>query len=81
MRKPYEIRKYILRLDQNMMKWGNMIGKVMKSMEHGVYRDAESAINSLFKVTELAQNTQNGQRKKRAQNQQTIENTGFSARI
>lgn len=37
---------------------GSMIGKVLKNIDKGVYRDAESAINSLFKITELTQSTQ-----------------------
>lgn len=38
---------------------GNMICKVMKSIDKGEFLGSESAIDSVFRLTELAQNTQN----------------------
>ena len=38
---------------------GSMIGKVMKSVDKCDFLGSESAINSLFRISELAQNTQN----------------------
>lgn len=37
---------------------GNMICKVMKSIDKGEFMGSESAIDSVFRLTELAQNTQ-----------------------